>query len=112
MSDSAAKPFDADNHYYEAQDAFTIVLPTDFTTVMLRTVLIPTTASSPGLARDFIDHLLLQAHGAQPDVVAVELEQIETSLNRIPIGPGLMVYLDQLKKRSFLSEWSRAILQD
>ena len=96
----------------EAQDAFSIVLPTDFTTVMLRTVLIPTTASSPGLARDFIDHLLLQAHGAQPDVVAAELEQIETSLNRIPIGPGLMVYLDQLKKRSFLSEWSRAILQD
>ena len=96
----------------EAQDAFSIVLPTDFTTVMLRTVLIPTTASSPGIARDFVDHLLLQAHGAPTDVVAAELEQIETSLNRIPIGPGLMVYLDQLKKRAFLSEWTSAILQD
>ncbi|CUH78661.1 hypothetical protein TRM7557_01985 [Tritonibacter multivorans] len=94
------------------QDAFSIVLPTDFTTVMLRTVLIPKAAASPDLAREFVDHLLVQAHAAPTDGVAAELEQIETSLNRIRIGPGLMVFLDQLKKRAFLSEWTNAILQD
>jgi iron(III) transport system substrate-binding protein len=35
----------------------------------------------------------------------------ENTINRIILGPGLMVYLDQFKKQKFLEEWENAILQ-
>lgn len=97
------------------RDAFAIVLPSDFTTVMLRTALIPSTAPSPVLSGKFMDHLLRRSHGitARPLAnPALGLGQVEPALNRIKIGPGLLVFLDQLKKKSFLSEWESAILQN
>ncbi len=96
-------------------DDFAIVLPSDFTTVMLRTALIPDNAPSPVLSGQFIDHMVETSHGntAQPLInPALNLSQIEPSLNRIRIGPGLLVFLDQFKKRAFLSEWESAILQN
>ena len=94
---------------------FAIVLPSDFTTVMLRTAMILHNAPSPELSGTFVDHLLLRSHGqnAQPLTnPALDLSRIETALHRIRIGPGLLVFLDQLKKRAFLSEWESAILQN
>lgn len=99
----------------EDRSDFEIILPTDFTTVMLRTAMIPHNAPSQELSGTFIDHLLLQSHGqnAQPLTHPdLDLARIETALNRIRIGPGLLVFLDQLKKRAFLSEWESAILQN
>jgi len=99
----------------EDRSEFEIVLPSDFTTVMLRTAMIPHNAPAQELSGAFIDHLLRRSHGqdAQPLThPSLDLKQIETALNRIRIGPGLLVFLDQLKKRAFLSEWESAILQD
>ena len=98
----------------EDRDEFAIILPSDFTTVMLRTALIPSNAPSAELSRQLIDHLMKKSH--MPDVMPLtnpelDLSHVEPSLNRIRIGPGLLVFLDQLKKRSFLSEWESAILQ-
>lgn len=93
---------------------FEIILPTDFTTVMLRTALIPANAPTPELSRAFIDHTLSRSFGAEatplvdPNLGTV---QSEASFNRIAIGPGLLVYLDQLKRIAFLNEWDNAILQ-
>ena len=98
----------------EDRAEFEIILPSDFTTVMLRTALIPSNAPSPGLARDFVDHLLARSFGPQAEPLmhpALDLQRIETSLNRIRIGPGLLVFLDQLKQAAFLAEWESAILQ-
>ena len=98
----------------EDRDGFAIILPSDFTTVMLRTALIPSNAPSPELATRFLDHLLARSHGrdARPlTSPSLDLSRNEAALNRIRIGPGLLVFLDQLKKRSFLSEWESAILQ-
>ncbi|MEO0990955.1 MAG: substrate-binding domain-containing protein [Pseudomonadota bacterium] len=93
---------------------FSIILPTDFTTVMLRTALIPETAPSPELAELFLDHMLQQAFvgsgGVRLDRSLVG-QGAEAGLNRIDLGPGLLVFLDQLKRRAFLSEWESAILQ-
>jgi iron(III) transport system substrate-binding protein len=96
------------------RDEFAIILPSDFTTVMLRTALIPKNAPSSDIASVFLDHLMTRSHG--PDArplthPALDLSQYEAALNRIRIGPGLLVFLDQLKKRAFLSEWESAILQ-
>ncbi len=97
------------------REEFEIILPADFTTVMLRTALIPANAPSPGLARDFVDHLLARSFGPQAKPLthpAIDLQRIETSLNRIRLGPGLLVFLDQLKRAAFLAEWESAVLQN
>lgn len=99
----------------EDRAEFAIVLPADFTTVMQRTALIPLNAPSPGLAATFIDYMLQRSHGAAAKPLThpiLDLSDVETALNRIRIGPGLLVFLDQLKKRAFLSEWENAILQN
>lgn len=97
------------------RDDFVIILPSDSTTVMLRTALIPYNAPAPELAGAFVDHLLQRSHGQDAEPLthpALDLGHMENALNRIRIGPGLLVFLDQLKKRAFLSEWESAILQD
>lgn len=99
----------------EDRDEFAIILPRDFTTVMLRTAMIPKNAPSPEFSGQFIDHILEQSHGQGVAPMAnrkLDLREIEASMNRIRIGPGLLVFLDQLKRRAFLSEWESAILQD
>ncbi len=91
----------------------TIILPSDFTSVMLRSVVIPHTAPVPDLAGDFVDHLLEQSHGGNgPFAIDRWLDVNDTTaLSRINLGPGLLVYLDQLKRDAFQQEWSNAILQ-
>lgn len=99
----------------EDRDEFAIILPSDFTTVMLRTALIPSNAPSSELAALFLDHLMARSHGQDAQLLTnptLDLSQNEAALNRIRIGPGLLVFLDQLKKRAFLSEWESAILQN
>lgn len=99
----------------EDKSEFEIILPGDFTTVMLRTAMIPKNATSPELSGAFVDHLMESSHGGNawlnffPDQDGPTSEQ---SLHRIRLGPGLLVFLDQLKRQSFLAEWERAILQN
>lgn len=96
----------------EDREEFEIILPEDFVTVMLRTGMIPHNAPAPDLAGLLLDHLLAGAHGSDPAPVLLDLETREAALHRIRMGPGLLVFLDQLKKSAFLSEWRSAILQD
>ncbi|QIE42861.1 ABC transporter substrate-binding protein [Rhodobacteraceae bacterium SC52] len=93
---------------------FTVVLPSDFSTVMLRSVVIPNNAPTVEMARLFLDHMLGQAFGPTGSVALGQSaldQRNEASLHRIRLGPGLLVFLDQLKKRAFLQEWTNAILQ-
>jgi len=97
------------------REEFEIIMPADFTTVMLRTALIPTSAVSPERARDFIDHMLMTSYDEDTASLAdpnLPLPEGSTAVNRIEIGPGLLVFLDQLKRRAFLNEWESAILQE
>ncbi|GGE54371.1 ABC transporter substrate-binding protein [Actibacterium pelagium] len=96
-------------------DAFTIILPSDFAIVMLRTVLIPTSSEKPELAAGFLDFVLSQTfpRGTSPLLQSTMLDDAnQNALHRIRLGPGLLVYLDQFKNRSFIAEWESAILQD
>ncbi|WP_424943819.1 ABC transporter substrate-binding protein [Aliiroseovarius crassostreae] len=97
------------------RDEFVIILPADFTTVMLRTVMIPNNAANDQLSGQFVDHLLRRSHGANARPLTdpkLDLEAIDSSLNRIRIGAGLLVYLDQMKRRAFLSEWENALVRE
>lgn len=89
----------------------------DYATVMLRTALIPATATQPASAGLFIDHLLQEGMREQSRVWALPpLGAAQTPEARaygpIRLGPALLVYLDKLNRNAFLGAWSDAMLQD
>ncbi|MEP3346597.1 MAG: ABC transporter substrate-binding protein [Litoreibacter sp.] len=101
-----------------ATEGVQIVELTDFMNVMLRTVLIPSSAENVPDARAMVDFLtslrrypeLVEASGLPPlDTAAL---QDNPALRPIRFGPGLLVFLDQLKEEKFLRSWENSILQE
>ncbi len=94
-----------------------IILPLDFTTVMLRTALIANSSQDVEMAGLFIDHLLRFAWGASapennPFRISPSLSDNSGNyLSRIKLGPGLLVYLDRFKRDGFVEEWENAVFQ-
>lgn len=95
-----------------------IVMPEDYTLVLLRTAVIPRTAAHPEQARRFLDyllsprgqHLLSQEARLLPTVpggIAADLGGRPEAFRPIRLGPGLLVYLDAMKRRQFLDAWRR-----
>lgn len=89
----------------------------DFVTVMLRTALIPATAQNDRAAQTMIDFLTtLKAH---PDLtertrlppIDEAALQSNTALRPIRLGPGLLVFLDRLRREKFLESWENSIVQ-
>ena len=102
----------------DAQDTIRIIAPQDFTTVVVRNVLILTKSQQPSIATRFVDHLIKAAWDESSSTADYPFPTInrnpaasDTSLRPIRMGPGLLVYLDKLKKRRFINEWENAILQ-
>ena len=90
-----------------------VVEPSDFTTVMMRTAIIPGTSPRPARAGTFLDFLLQRSwKGSIGPFGSDAAPGVEAPSHRpIPLGPGLLVYLDRLKKSLFLREWQSAIEQ-
>jgi len=92
-----------------------IVLPRDYTLLMVRTALIPTASDNAAAAADFINFLVSDEGQRIIDRDAILSpalpEEAETTLLPVRLGPGLMVYLDALKRRAFLSEWASAVTE-
>jgi iron(III) transport system substrate-binding protein len=89
----------------------------DYVSVMLRTALIPISAENPQAGGAMIDYLLssdapelLQEVGLPPVIVGNEVTG--TPLRPIRLGPELLVFLDQMRRETFLRNWSNSILQD
>ncbi len=101
----------------EQDDSIQVVLPTDYTLLMQRSVLIPKTSVSPALAGSFIDHLLELAWQSEDESVypfpRLSTEDPLLSESHVPIrlGPGLLVYLDKAKRSRFVREWEDSLLQ-
>lgn len=88
----------------------------DFTNVILRTAIIPTTAEETEGAGAFIDMLAGLGQREAPGIWALPpLGQTGTDdlvgFGPIRLGPALMVYLDPLNRRAFLTEWENALEQ-
>lgn len=96
-------------------DELAIVLPSDFPTTMMRTGLVSAQAAHPAEAAAFIAHLVkVQTGNTTADVFP--LPPLSTNNDGgartvIALEPALMTYLDQLKRRTFLKEWSDAMIQ-
>ena len=87
----------------------------DYISVMMRTVLIPKNSENPQIAGDMIDFLL--SARAKPILRNVGLPPVvdgadQTPLRTIRLGPGLLVFLDQLRRETFLRNWTGSILQN
>ncbi len=94
-----------------------VILPEDFTHVLLRTALIPTSGEAPDLGRQFLDFLLSEA-GQQLLSEAAGLPRISAAdladgpaLRPIRLDPGLLVFVDPIMRRRFLDEWTAAVVQ-
>jgi ABC-type Fe3+ transport system substrate-binding protein len=105
-----------------------VIVPQDYALVVSRVAFIPKQARNLAGAQALLRFMLsfegqqvIAQHG---DLVAIHPRttgpysvtalQQEQALNFHPIalGPALMVYLDQSKRRRFVSEWQNALLYD
>jgi iron(III) transport system substrate-binding protein len=102
------------------EPALGVVLPSDYTVVVSRIAFIPRLAPHPNAARMFLDYLLshdgqmrLAARSVTPvrqDARTDSLPQMsEAALRPIPVGPELLTWLDQIKRRRFLRQWRHAL---
>lgn len=102
-----------------------IVLPTDYTVVMSRIGLVPQAANRPDLGRRYLD-FFMSAEGqtimarelhiaavnpavAGSNTVSGMQAQLGTQLRPVPVSPGLMVYLDQVKRARLIARWNEAL---
>ncbi len=90
----------------------------DYTNVMLRTVLIPRNARNivqSGFMIDFLATLKLRPNLTKltslPPIDASQL-QATSAARPIRLGPGLLVFLDRLKKQNFLKNWESSMEQE
>ncbi len=102
-----------------------IILPEDYTVVMSRIGLVPRAARSPGLGASFLDFLIsrkgqevisrdLKLPALHPaltgDNTAAGLRaNAQGRLRPVPVSPGLVVYLDQVKRERLISRWNAAL---
>ncbi len=92
-----------------------MVLPRDYTLVIARTAVIPRTAPHPAEARRFLDYLLsprgqgVLARESRILPIRTDVPGVRHptgALRPIPLGPGLLVYQDRLKRARFLEAWN------
>lgn len=103
-----------------------VILPDDFIVVYSRIAIIPRGARNPDLGARFLDFMLsikgqsvLQNEGnfnpVRSDVPpstfsSLIFDRYGERVRSFPVGPGLLVYLDQAKRQRFLRHWQDALL--
>ncbi|MBX2830846.1 MAG: ABC transporter substrate-binding protein [Rhodospirillales bacterium] len=103
-----------------------VILPDDFIVVYSRIAIIPRDARNPDLGARFLDFMLsikgqtvLQNDGnfnpVRTDVApstfsSLIFDRYGERVRSFPVGPGLLVYLDQAKRQRFIRRWQDALL--
>lgn len=104
-----------------------IILPEDYTIIASRVAIVPRAARTPALGALFLDFLLSTdgqrviagESGLGAVHPAVDLAgsanamqaRLGARLRPISVGPGLLVYLDQVKRRRLLERWNEALVK-
>ncbi len=102
-----------------------IVLPKDYTVVMSRIGLVPRAADSPDLGRRYLEYSMsaegqtimardMHIAAVNPDVAGDNTANaiqsaIGPQLRPVPVSPGLLVYLDQVKRNRLITRWNEAL---
>ncbi|WP_299297288.1 ABC transporter substrate-binding protein [uncultured Tateyamaria sp.] len=98
----------------ETRDKVAIITPRDFATTMMRTVLVLDSTTREAAATALVGHLISGAWTAQdrPGYPLPSIGAADPSLlNVVSLEPGLLVYLDRLKRQLFLGAWSSALVR-
>jgi two-component system sensor histidine kinase TctE len=109
----------------EAGSRLRMVLPEDYTLVLSRVALIPKAAPDPELGAAFLDYVLSvrgqsvlarssSLYAIHPAVTgegsAASLRQAANGpLRPIDLGPGLLVFLDDMQRQRFTREWRSSV---
>ncbi len=102
-----------------------ILLPEDYTIIMSRIGLVPRNSASPDLGRQFLSYFMSEAgqtvmakelHIAalNPAVIGENTANAMQSalsgqLRPVPVSPGLLVYLDQVKRARLIERWRETL---
>lgn len=92
-----------------------VILPSDFPTTMMRTVFISRKTSLSQHAGTFVRYLS-ESTQSNTETGAFPLPSLRSGTDAdvhstIALGPGLMIFLDRLKRTRFVAEWENAIIQ-
>jgi iron(III) transport system substrate-binding protein len=102
-----------------------LVVPRDYAVVISRVALVPRAARSPDLGADFLSFLMsapgqtILAEKLRLPAVSLEVSEENSAramqaalgdqLRPVAVSPGLLVYLDQAKRRRFVATWKAAL---
>lgn len=102
-----------------------IILPEDYTVVMSRIALVPEGAANPELGKAMLSFLMsregqtimsrdvrlpaLHPDVGGPNTASAMRERFGPQLRPVSISPGLVVYLDQVKRARFIARWNEAL---
>lgn len=102
-----------------------IILPRDYTIIMSRIGLVPRASAEPDLGKAFLAYFMsaegqtvmareLHIAALNPDVVDENTADAMQSalsgqLRPVPVSPGLLVYLDQVKRARLIERWGEAL---
>jgi len=88
----------------------------DFTVALLRTAFVPRNAARPEKGADLLNFMLGGTGGGAITLggagsLPLDQAALAPHLRPIRLDPGLLVYLDRIKRANFLAEWNAAMTQ-
>lgn len=90
-----------------------VVLPSDFPITMMRTAFVAADTQLVDESMDFLRYLT--SPGWQDSdanqLPALDLMNNETQRAVIDLGPELLIFLDRMKRQTFIEEWENAVVQ-
>ncbi|CAD0184597.1 hypothetical protein RUESEDTHA_01479 [Ruegeria sp. THAF57] len=98
----------------ERKDALEVIFPTDFQTIMMRTALVSRATQQPDAAEAFVQYLVEEkpvVQGSQLSLPPLMSQGESTDHETIGLNPALLTFLDDLKRKKFLSAWENAVIQ-
>lgn len=90
----------------DGEAAIDVILPSDFPTTMMRTIFVSKDSQNAQAAEQFIQFLTTRE-------TVSDLPRLDTNIVQsvIPLNPALLIYLDRLKRRTFINAWENAVVQ-
>lgn len=102
-----------------------MVLPDDYTVVVSRVALVPRAAASAELGARFLSYFMsregqmILAQRLRLPAVSLEVSEENSArsmqaalgeqLRPVPVSPGLLVYLDQAKRKRLIAQWRHVV---
>ena len=96
-------------------DKIEIILPSDFPNTMMRTAMVSKHSSSIRSSASFLRFLTssewTKAEGDSYHLPPLQAASQNEQRSAIALEPGLMIFLDKLKRKTFIKEWENALIQ-